>query len=52
MKPVHEFLAEIDRLWGRQEEPKIVLRILGSTALFLQTDYARGTKDSDVFETE
>jgi hypothetical protein len=27
------------------------LRVLGSTALLLQTDYLRGTKDSDVLET-
>jgi hypothetical protein len=30
---------------------KIRLRIIGSSALMLQTDYERGTKDSDVLET-
>ena len=31
--------------------PRIRLRIIGSAALLLQTDYQRGTKDSDVLAT-
>ena len=46
---VREFLRDLDLLWP--PAPRIPLRIIGSTALFLQTDYERGTKDSDVLET-
>lgn len=52
--PVFEnFLKEIDRRWQRLESQteKIRLRVIGSAALMLQTDYVRGTKDSDVLET-
>jgi hypothetical protein len=47
------FFQEIDRRWQRTESPqdKIRLRLIGSAALMLQTDYERGTKDSDVLET-
>jgi hypothetical protein len=45
-----DFFRAIDRRWGG-EGPRIQLRIIGSAALLLQTDYRRGTKDSDVLET-
>lgn len=45
--PVELFLRDLDRQWSRAEE-KIPLKVLGSTALMLQTPYVRGTKDSDV----
>ena len=45
MALIREFLAEIDARW------KISLQVIGSTALMLQTDYDRGTKDSDVLES-
>jgi hypothetical protein len=48
---VDAFLREVDTAW-RQPGPKIPLRIIGSTALMLQTSYNRGTKDSDVLETD
>ena len=28
------------------------MRVIGSTALFLQADYSRGTKDTDILELE
>lgn len=49
--PVEELLWDIDQSWIGVQERRIVLRIVGSSALFLQTDYRRGTKDSDVLET-
>lgn len=51
MHPVEALLQEVDRLWSPSGEGRVALRILGSTALILQTDYRRGTKDSDVLET-
>jgi hypothetical protein len=45
------FFQEIDRAWPDQRAGKNQLRLLGSTALMLQTDYARGTKDGDVLDT-
>ena len=49
--PIDAFFQEIDRAWPEQPAGKIQLRLLGSTALMLQTDYARGTKDGDVLDT-
>jgi hypothetical protein len=46
-----DFLRAIDAAWG-QTAPRIPLRIIGSAALFLQTQYRRGTKDGDVLETD
>lgn len=51
MEPVRDFFRDIDRRWSLPGETKVELRIIGSTALMLRTDYARGTKDSDVVET-
>ncbi len=51
MKVVEEFFRELDHEWEPGQEGKITLLIIGSGALFLQTDYERGTKDSDVLET-
>lgn len=51
MSVIEELLQEVDRAW-RQPGPKIGLHIIGSTALMLQTSYDRGTKDSDVLETD
>jgi len=48
---IEAFLREVDAAW-RQPGPRIPLRIIGSTALMLQTAYYRGTKDSDVLETD
>lgn len=51
MVAIEAFLREIDAGW-QQAGPRIRLRIIGSTALMLQTSYDRGTKDSDVLETD
>ncbi len=48
---IERFLTAIDAAWQEKNAPKIPLRIIGSTALMLQTTYQRGTKDSDVLET-
>lgn len=47
---VEDFLVDIDRRW-KGSETGIPLRIIGSTALLLRTDYQRGTDDSDVLQT-
>jgi hypothetical protein len=51
VKVVEEFFRELDREWKPGQEGRITLFIIGSGALFLQTDYDRGTKDSDILET-
>jgi hypothetical protein len=48
---VRDFLAAIDRRWPETPRARIRLRVIGSVALLLQTDYERGTKDSDVLHT-
>ena len=47
---VEDFLRALDRGWS-QSAVRIPLRIVGSTALMLQTSYVRGTKDSDIVTT-
>jgi hypothetical protein len=48
---VDDLFRDLDARWGTPPPGKIRLRIIGSSALMLQTDYERGTKDSDVLET-
>ncbi len=48
---VELFFEEMDRAWPGPRTRKITLRMIGSTALMLQTSYTRGTKDSDVLRT-
>jgi hypothetical protein len=48
---IEAFLQDVDAAW-RRSGLRIPLRIIGSTALMLQTSYDRGTKDSDVLETD
>jgi hypothetical protein len=49
MTLIEQFLAELTQRWTHPSSP--TLRVIGSTALMLRTDYVRGTKDSDVLET-
>jgi len=49
--PIEDFLVAIDERWDGAPGPRIRLRMIGSTALMLQVDYVRGTKDGDVLET-
>jgi hypothetical protein len=48
---IDAFFQDIDSRWPEDGAPRIPLRMLGATALMLQTDYDRGTKDSDILET-
>jgi hypothetical protein len=48
---IPDFFEDLDGRWGPPTGAKIPLRIIGSSALMLQTGYERGTKDSDVLET-
>ena len=43
---------ELDQLWTPVGKEPHTLSIIGSTALFLQCNYARRTKDSDILEVE
>lgn len=52
MSAVEAFLRAVDRAWRSPANARTRLRIIGSTALMLQADYTRGTKDSDVLETD
>jgi CheY-like chemotaxis protein len=51
VRRVSEFFAAIDTAWVADGAQKVRLSIIGCGALMLQTDYERGTKDSDIFET-
>lgn len=51
MIEIETFFREIDRAWEATQSDKIPLQVIGSGALFLQTDYSRTTKDGDVLET-
>lgn len=52
MSLIREFIKDLDQAWPPSGSARIRLRIIGSTALMLQAGYERGTKDSDVLETE
>ncbi len=51
MRALEEFFQDLDGHWRGPIDARIRLRLIGSAALMLQTDYRRGTKDSDVLET-
>lgn len=50
MKQLTDFFQDLDKEWGPSSK-KIHLRIIGSGALMLQTNYVRRTKDADALET-
>lgn len=52
MTPIDLFMKGIDELWAGSGGDKITLRVIGSTALMMQTGYNRGTKDRDVLEAD
>lgn len=47
---IEDFLKNVDALWKPMGFEPIPLEIIGSTALLLQTDYVRATKDTDILE--
>ncbi len=52
MRLLEEFFQALDAAWGASPDAEVIhLRIIGSAALMLQTNYRRGTKDSDILET-
>jgi len=51
VQELRAFFNDIDSTWTPSGDEPITLSIIGSTALMLQTDYRRGTKDSDVIRT-
>ena len=52
MPAIDDLLTEVDHLWGGPTTTKIRLPIIGCSALMLQANYERGTKDGDVLETD
>lgn len=48
MSPAERFLRDLATQWKGEA---VSLKVIGSAALMLQTDYRRGTRDSDVLET-
>lgn len=50
MNPIEAFFLDLDSVW-LGTPTRVPLRILGSSALMLQTSYYRGTKDADILET-
>ena len=51
MTPFEALMKELDASWPLQTDAKIRLRVIGASALLLQTQHRRGTKDSDILET-
>jgi hypothetical protein len=51
MATIEDFLRDIDGRWKPSGAARISLQLIGCAALMLQSDYDRGTKDSDVLET-
>lgn len=49
---IREFFRQLDEAWKPLGREPITLPVIGSTALFLQCEYERGTKDSDILELE
>lgn len=48
MAAFEAFFRDLDAAWDSRP---LTLHLIGAAALMLQTDYRRGTKDSDVLET-
>lgn len=51
MTAFEAFLDDLDRAWTDRLPTRLPFRVLGSTALFLQTTYGRRTRDGDVLRT-
>lgn len=51
MQRISDFLQDLDARWQPASAARQPLHMIGSCALMLQTDYERGTKDSDVLRT-
>lgn len=53
MSDIEALLRAVDSRWRPIEpERRVTLKLIGQTALYLQCDYERGTKDGDVLETD
>jgi hypothetical protein len=48
---IETLFREIDAALAHHDLPRFELKIVGSTALFAQSTWRRGTKDSDVVDT-
>lgn len=51
-KLIEQFFKDLDLNWNPLGDEPIGLSVIGSTALFLQTDYQRGTTDTDFMEIQ
>ena len=52
MSIIERFLADVDARWTPTGSARLRLCLIGSAALMLQAAYERGTKDSDIIETD
>lgn len=50
MSPIEQFFLDLNARWAPSDASRLRLAVIGSSALFLQTSYQRGTKDADVLE--
>jgi hypothetical protein len=50
MTAFERLVDDLDRPWTHDLPARLTFRVLGSTALFLQTAFERGTRDADVLE--
>jgi hypothetical protein len=46
MSLLERFFVDLERAWAASESIPLRLHVLGSSALMLQTNYRRGTKDA------
>jgi hypothetical protein len=51
MDPVDALFRALDAALAGRDLPRVELKLVGSTALFAQTPWRRGTKDSDAVQT-
>lgn len=52
MTKFEHFLEALDAAWTAKLPRRLRFRVIGSTALFLQTAYERRTRDGDVLRME
>jgi hypothetical protein len=48
MSLLDDFLGHLDREWAAAGEQPVRLRVIGSSALMLRTDYMLGTPETEI----
>lgn len=49
---IKNFLHELDKIWIPLGSEPLLFKVIGSGALFLQSEYVRNTKDTDILEID